>query len=228
MIPSASLCVTLTLQLDNPKCRGDPILSVTQAVAHLRTLMMPTNDFDLQRARAETRGCEEVIHFNNAGAGLMPIPVSDTLHAYLHQEERIGGYETERAQAAALTNFYTAAARLLNAHPDEIAFIENATRAWDMAFYSFKFAPGDRILTTYSEYGSNIVAYLQQAQRYDAEVIFVPSDATGQIDVAALADLIDDRVKLISISHIPTGGGVSQSGRGSRQDCTRGGDSISS
>jgi selenocysteine lyase/cysteine desulfurase len=163
---------------------------------------------DIHRARAETRACDELIHFNNAGASLMPIPVSDALHAYLHQEERMGGYETANAQAAALENFYSATAKLLHCHPDEIAFVENATRAWDMAFYAFRFQPGDRILTTIAEYGSNVIAYLQQADRYGVEVVFVPNDEHGQIDTAALANLIDERVKLISISHIPTGGGL--------------------
>jgi hypothetical protein len=37
---------------------------------------------------------------NKAGSSLMPIPVSDALHAYLHQEEQSGGYETAVAQAA--------------------------------------------------------------------------------------------------------------------------------
>ncbi len=164
--------------------------------------------FDLNRARAETRACETLVHFNNAGSSLMPMPVSDTLHAYLHQEEQTGGYETAAAQAAALDNFYTATAKLLHCQPDEIAFVENATRAWDMAFYAVPFQPGDRILTTIAEYGSNVIAYLQQAKRYGAEVVFVPNDEHGQIDTTALANLIDERVKLISISYIPTGGGL--------------------
>ncbi len=164
--------------------------------------------FDIQRARAETRAAEALIHFNNAGSSLMPIPVSDTLHSYLHQEEQRGGYETAAAQAAALDNFYSATAKLLHCHPDEIAYVENATRAWDMAFYAFTFQPGDRIVTAVAEYGSNVVAYLQQAKRSGVEIVFVPNDDYGQIDIRALANLIDDRVKLISISHIPTGGGL--------------------
>ena len=164
--------------------------------------------FDVNRARRETRGCAEIIHFNNAGASLMPAPVAASLHEYLRDEELYGGYETVERRHDGLQNFYNASAKLLNCAPDEIAFAENATRAWDMVFYAINFAPGDRILTTVSEYGSNVIAYLQVAQLRGVEVVFVPDDEYGQIDVAALKDRVDERTKLISISYIPTGGGL--------------------
>lgn len=164
--------------------------------------------FDVERARKETRGCGDLIHFNNAGSSLMPICVSDALHGFLHSEENIGGYETEALYRDSLNRVYDSAARLLNCQPEEIAYVENATRAWDMAFYAFKFQPGDKILTTIAEYGSNVIAYIQQTRRTGVEVIFVPNDEFGQIDTNALENLIDSRVKLISISHIPTGGGL--------------------
>lgn len=166
------------------------------------------NTFDITRARLETAACGDLIHFNNAGASLMPTPVSKALHDYLNKEEQIGGYETETLYADSLNGVYSSAAKLLNCSPDEIAFVGSATRAWDMAFYSFKFNPGDKILTTIVEYGSNVVAYLQQAKRFGVEVIFVPNDGFGQIDVDALANMIDDKVKLISITHIPTAVGL--------------------
>jgi cysteine desulfurase/selenocysteine lyase len=166
------------------------------------------NTFDIKRAREETVACNELIHFNNAGASLMPTPVSKALHEYLNKEEQIGGYETETLYAESLNSIYSSTAKLLNCAPDEIAFVENATRAWDMAFYSFKFNAGDKILTTIAEYGSNVIAYLQQAKRLGVEVVFVPNDEFGQIDVNALSNMIDEKVKLISITHIPTGGGL--------------------
>ena len=166
------------------------------------------NTFDIDRARRDTKACSDLVHFNNAGASLMPTPVAETLHEFLNQEEMTGGYETAEAQASALNNFYDATSRLLNCEPEEVAFVENATRAWDMAFYGFRFSTGDRILTTIAEYGSNVIAYNQQVARYGVELVFVDNDEHGQIDVKALAKLIDDRVKLISITHIPTGGGL--------------------
>ena len=152
---------------------------------------MTARRFDIERARRETRGCGHVIHFNNAGAALMPVPVADSLHDYLQQEELQGAYEVMTKQAAALENFYQAAARLLNCSSSEIAFVDSATRGWAMAFYAFNFAPGDRILTSAAEYGSNLLAMLHQAQKTGVQIDFVPDDQHGQVDVAALESIID-------------------------------------
>ena len=165
-------------------------------------------EIDVEKVRAETRGCSNLIHFNNAGASLMPAPVADYLCDFLREEEIKGGYETRSLRNAEIENFYTSVSRLLNANPKEIAFVENATRAWDMVFYALPLGPGDKILTTVSEYGSNLIAYLHRAKQTGAEVVIVPNDNTGQIDVNALEQSIDNKTKLISISHIPTGGGL--------------------
>jgi len=138
----------------------------------------------------------------------MPEPVSNALFEFLQSEVNRGGYETAELYNEGLENCYIAAARLLNCKQEEIAFVENATRAWDMAFYSFSFKPGDKILTAVAEYGSNVIAYLHQAKRCGVEIVFIPDDEYGQVDVKALSNMIDNQVKLISISHIPTGGGL--------------------
>jgi selenocysteine lyase/cysteine desulfurase len=163
---------------------------------------------DVRRARGETPGCAHVLHFNNAGSSLMPQPVLETAIDYLQLEAEIGGYETADREEEAIERFYGAAAEMLGCDPDEIAFIENATRAWDMAFYALPFGPGDRILTARAEYASNVIAFLQVARQTGAVVEVVPSDETGQISVAALEGMIDDRVKLIAMTHIPTNGGL--------------------
>ncbi len=163
---------------------------------------------DIEKARRETPGCAQVLHFNNAGAGLMPQPVLDSMVRHLQLEAQIGGYEAEAVAHTDIEHSYDSVARLLNCHRDEVAIIENATRAWDMAFYSIPFKPGDRILTARAEYGSNYLAYLQIARRYGASVEIIPNDQHGQISTAALRSLLDKRVKLIAVTHIPTNGGL--------------------
>ncbi|MEV4602546.1 aminotransferase class V-fold PLP-dependent enzyme [Amycolatopsis sp. NPDC049253] len=159
---------------------------------------------DVARARAETPGCTGVVHFNNAGSALPPARVTDTMVDYLRAEALVGGYEAAAAAAERTEAVYTSVARLINAAPEDIAITDNATRSWQAVFYALRFGPGERILTSRAEYASNAIAYLQVARRTGARVEVVADDETGQLDVADLRRLIDDDVKLIAVSHVPT------------------------
>ncbi len=167
-------------------------------------------DWDITRLREETAGCEQTTFFNNAGASLQPRPVVARVIEHLRLEEQVGGYEAADRVVQELADVYGSVARLLHCAPEEIALQENATRAWEMAFYSLRFAPGDRIVTAANEYASNYIAFLQVAQRTGAEIHVVESDAAGEVDLEALRNLLDDRVKLIALTHVPTNGGLVQ------------------
>ncbi len=82
---------------------------------------------DVERARQETPGTEHVLHFNNAGAALMPQPVVDAAVTHLRMESLIGGYEAAERAWDLTTRVYSAAAALIGCAPEEIAFVENAT-----------------------------------------------------------------------------------------------------
>src|SRR3954453_11447438 len=163
---------------------------------------------DLERARADTPGVAHVAHLNNAGAALPPRQVHEAVVGHLQREAEIGGYEAAAERRGRWEHTYDALAELLHASREEIAVVENATRAWDMAFYAFRFARGDRILTGRAEYASNWIALKQVADRTGARIDVVPDDEHGQIDVAALAAMVDDDVKLISLVHVPTQSGL--------------------
>jgi selenocysteine lyase/cysteine desulfurase len=163
---------------------------------------------DIDRARAETPGCRTVLHFNNAGAALMPEPVLDAVIGHLRLESTIGGYEAAAREAGRISGVYDSIARLLNCASDEIALVEHATRAWDLAFYGVRLAPGDRILTAVAEYAANYVAFLHAARRTGATIDVVPNDEHGQLSVDALREMLDDRVKLVAMTHVPTSSGL--------------------
>jgi selenocysteine lyase/cysteine desulfurase len=163
---------------------------------------------DIETLRDLTPGCSQRTHLNNAGASLLSTPTITTMTDYLHREAQIGGYEAENEAANQIAAVYESLAALLGALPAQIALFDNSTHAWNAAFYSVPLRAGDRILTGRNEYGSNVLAYLQIAQRTGAEVVVVPNDETGQIDLDALANLIDERCKLIGLTWVPTSGGL--------------------
>ena len=47
---------------------------------------------DVARERADTPGCRDVVHLNNAGAALPARQVLDTVIDHLELEGRVGGY----------------------------------------------------------------------------------------------------------------------------------------
>lgn len=163
---------------------------------------------DIDKLRSETPGCAHVKHFNNAGASLLAEPVLHAVTDYLKDEALYGGYETAAKRKQELEATYGLIAKLIHANAGEIALLENATAAWNMAFYSIDFSKGDRILTSVSEYASNYLNYLNLKRKKDISVEVIPNDSTGQTDVAALSEMMDKKVKLISISHIPTNNGL--------------------
>jgi cysteine desulfurase/selenocysteine lyase len=148
------------------------------------------------------------IHLDNAGASLMPRCVLDTQIEHLQLEAAVGGYEAERLANERIEAVYDLVARLINCGRDEVAIVENATVGWVMAFYSIPFKRGDRILTAEAEYASNYLAYLQVAREHGVVVETIASTASGEVCIDSLRSMIDERVRLISITHVPTNGGL--------------------
>ncbi len=170
--------------------------------------MSDPSGIDVDLARRDTPGCESLIHMNNAGASLPPRQVVDAQVEYLQAEAKSGGYELAADRADQLADTYAAISELVGAQPDDIALMSNATEAWQLAFNSIRLEDGDRILTSEAEYASNYIEFLRVRRHVNISVEPIPSDEDGMTSAAALAAMVDDRVRLIAITHVPTNGGL--------------------
>ncbi|QIB47677.1 aminotransferase class V-fold PLP-dependent enzyme [Streptomyces aureoverticillatus] len=164
---------------------------------------------DVAALRSETPGCRQVIHFNNAGCGLLAAPVLDAMVGHLNLEARMGGYEASAARAAEVREFYTEIAALINTTPDNIAFAGSATHAYANALSSIPFERDDVILTTRDDFVSNQIAFLSLRKRFGVRIVHAPNTPEGGVDVEAMAALMrTHRPRLVSATHVPTNSGL--------------------
>ncbi|WP_433512733.1 aminotransferase class V-fold PLP-dependent enzyme [Nonomuraea sp. CA-143628] len=166
---------------------------------------------DVKSLRADTPGCERVVHLNNAGCGLLAAPVLATMLEHLRLEAQIGGYEASAARAVQVREFYAELAALINCAPRNIAFAGSATHAFATALSSIPFEADDVILTTRNDFISNQIAFLSLRKRFGVRVVHAPDAPEGGVDVAAMAALMrEHRPRLVSATHIPTNSGLVQ------------------
>ena len=170
------------------------------------SVLSPFSDDELARFRADTPSCARLAHFNNAGMSLSPQTVINTVFAHVAREQRMGGYAAEAHIQDRLEAGYASLAKLVGAKPTEMAFMHNATRAWEMAVAAFPWAAGDRIIAHESEYIANRFSLIRLQQK-GVIVDRAGSREDGCIDPQSVAALIRPETKLICVTHVPSTNG---------------------
>ncbi|MDE1146058.1 MAG: aminotransferase class V-fold PLP-dependent enzyme [Azospirillaceae bacterium] len=167
-------------------------------------------DTQVDLLRADTPGCRpDHAYFNHAGASLPPAAVTRAIVGHLELEARVGPMEAGAQAAEAVQRTRAAAASLLGAGADEIAFSTGGSSAWGLAIAALPpLAAGDRILVGRQEWGGNLTTLRDKAARAGATVEVIPTLDDGRVDADALGSLIDDRVKLINLTWGAANGGL--------------------
>jgi cysteine desulfurase/selenocysteine lyase len=172
--------------------------------------------------RQDTPGCTDKLFLNSAGSSLMPKIVTEKMTKYLHQEEKLGGYEVARLRENDINEFYNEIARLINCSTDNIAFAYNATDAYAKALSSIPFKSGDFLLTTNDDYISNQIAFLSLKKRFNINIVRAANLANGDIDLEDFERLLKEhRPILAAITHIPTNSGLVQQAEEIGKICTK-------
>jgi cysteine desulfurase / selenocysteine lyase len=124
--------------------------------------------------------------------------------AHLLGEEATDGYEAARARVATF----------LHAEPGEIVFTKSATESVNLVAYAmsnaatagpearrFAVGPGDEILVTEAEHHANLVPWQQLCERTGATLRWFGVLPDGRIDLSRMSELINDRTKLVAVTH---------------------------
>jgi selenocysteine lyase/cysteine desulfurase len=166
---------------------------------------------EISTFRNETDGCKNVIHLNNAGAGLMPNMVTQAQLDHIKLESQIGGYEASALREKEVQNFYIQCAKLFNCKPTNIAFTASATDSYTRALSSIPFKEGDVILTDNDDFVSNQIQFLSLQKRLGVKIVRINNATIGGVDLNDLEEKLKKyQPKLLAITHIPTNSGLVQ------------------
>ncbi len=159
-----------------------------------------------ERVRGDIRPLRA--HFNHAGMSLTPAPAFARVQEHLELEAQIGGYEAAETVAPELAAVTESIGRLLRATGAEIAVTESATASWEWALWAmvetFGWKAGDRILVDPYAYATMDACLRRVGVAHGVEIVEVAAVADGTIDPAALSASLDERVRLVLITHMPT------------------------
>jgi selenocysteine lyase/cysteine desulfurase len=164
---------------------------------------------DVAALRSDLLDSTDTVHLNQAGAALMSRSVYAAIEARLMAECRTGPMEIAPSAAVVLDDMRHEAAQLLRADATEIAFAGSGTAAWGQAFAALPpWRVEDRILVCRQEWGGNVATARLAARKTGARIEVMPVADDGRVDVAALERIIDDRVRLLCLTWLPSNGGL--------------------
>ena len=152
-------------------------------------------------------GGKPLIYLDNAATSQRPKQVIDAMNDYyqrynatIHRcvykmgEEATNAYEEAREKVA----------KFVNANPEEIIFVRNATEAINLVAYSWgrsNIREGDKILLTLMEHHSNIVPWQLLAKEKKAHLEFVDIDDEGLLKMDDFEKFMDKGIKFMGLIH---------------------------
>lgn len=176
--------------------------------AHPRALDITAIQADFP-ALGETIHDHPLVYLDSAATALTPQVVIDAIiRVYHHAGGNVHRGVHTLSQRA--TEAYEAAratvARFLHASgADEIVFVRGTTEAINLVAHGWasgQLQPGDRVVVSELEHHSNLVPWQRVCRERGAELVAIPMTPGHTLDLDAAARLIDDRARIVAISHV--------------------------
>ena len=174
-----------------------------------------TLDLDLETLRgqfpilqSQVNG-KPLVYLDNAATTQKPSLVIETLVRF-YSEQNANIHRGIHYLSAQATDSYENArervARFINApHSRQVIFVRGATEGINLVAQSYgrsHFKKNDEIILTIHEHHSNIVPWQLICEQTGALIKVVPMDDRGVLDMEVYEKLLNDRTRLVAVSHI--------------------------
>ncbi len=157
----------------------------------------------------EVRPGVPLVYLDNAATSQKPLAVIEAMDDYYRRYNanvHRGIHKLSEEATEAYENARKRIARFINAESSrQVIYTRNTTESINLLAWSWArttLGPGDVILSTQMEHHSNIVPWQMISQQTGAEVRWVPITGEGRLNMAAFHKMLDERVKLVTVTHM--------------------------
>ena len=154
----------------------------------------------------------EYAYFQTSGIAPSPEPVLDEAARWLRiQNEGPALAEVGKWIRAMRERVRQQVASLVGATPDEIVFTANATVGINIVACGIDWRPGDNVVLSDQEHPANLLTWYNIARRHEVDLRFLQLDSVEwdrEMLLARLANLLDDRTRIVSVSHVSRWSGL--------------------
>lgn len=148
------------------------------------------------------------IYFDNAATTQKPQSVIDALSDYyINKNSNIhrGAHYLANKTTEDYENARDEIASFINASSKEINFTRGTTESINLLMQCYAlehFSEGDVIVLTPMEHHANIVPWLYLKEKLNIQIRYIPFDEKGFLDTSSLDQIIDEKVKLVSLAMV--------------------------
>jgi len=150
-----------------------------------------------------------LVYLDSAASAQQPSAVIDAIARY-ERHDHANVHRGVHTLSHRATDAYEGARETLRAFINaasttEVVFTSGTTESINLVAQSFcrpKLGPDDKVLITHLEHHANIVPWQMVCEQTGAELVVAPINDRGELELDALYALMDEKVRLLAISHV--------------------------
>lgn len=161
---------------------------------------MPGPAPSVSEARELFPGASLRPYLNVGQRSLLAAPVRAAVRGFLDRWER--GEPDKESLFQALERARVRFARLIGAHPDEVAWIKNVTEGFNLFLSSLEWRPGDEVVHCPDlEHPANLLPWQNLAARRGVRLVPAPADR-GRLPSERVAEAVGPRTRVVTVSTV--------------------------